>query len=224
MRIAPFAIALICLSGTPLLAQNVDFGDDSSTWSNDGECDDPRFAGPGMTTTPLLDQDIMHDATDCRTAFEAGQLTLAQGATLPTKGASVPPASMAHIVMDGIDFGTDNGEWSKDGECDDRRFTGAGMTDSIGWNYLGADASDCSAAFGAGTVKLWSYVDAMAATQCAAIDFGSDNGAYPGDHECDDLRFEGVGVAANLSIDNIRGDASDCSALCAYGVIALRDY
>ncbi|QZH74328.1 MAG: hypothetical protein JY451_11620 [Erythrobacter sp.] len=54
----------------------VDFGDDSSQWANDGECDDPRFEGPGMTTTPLLDSDIRHDATDCREAFERGDLTL----------------------------------------------------------------------------------------------------------------------------------------------------
>jgi hypothetical protein len=29
-----------------------------------------------MTNTPLLDQDIQHDATDCRTAFQQGRLTL----------------------------------------------------------------------------------------------------------------------------------------------------
>ena len=55
---------------------SVDFGDDNGDWSNDGECDDPRFRGPGMTSTPLLDDDIKHDATDCRTAYERGDLTL----------------------------------------------------------------------------------------------------------------------------------------------------
>ena len=55
---------------------NVDFGDDSSKWSNDGECDDPRFVGPGMPTTPLLEEDSMHDATDCKTAFDAGRLSV----------------------------------------------------------------------------------------------------------------------------------------------------
>ena len=48
-----------------------------SDWSNDGECDDMRFAGPGMTATPLLQADIMRDATDCRQAYDAGRLTLA---------------------------------------------------------------------------------------------------------------------------------------------------
>ena len=59
---------------TPQVA--VDFGDDSGQWANDNECDDPRFEGPGMTTTPLLEENIGHDATDCRTAYEAGRLTL----------------------------------------------------------------------------------------------------------------------------------------------------
>ena len=57
-------------------ASQVDFGDDSGTWANDDECDDPRFEGRGMTDTVLLDDDIRHDATDCREAYERGELTL----------------------------------------------------------------------------------------------------------------------------------------------------
>ncbi|MEM7779792.1 MAG: hypothetical protein AAF697_05285 [Pseudomonadota bacterium] len=55
---------------------SINFGDDGGDWANDGECDDPRFRGPGMTTTPLLDEDIMADATDCRSAYNRGELTL----------------------------------------------------------------------------------------------------------------------------------------------------
>ena len=54
----------------------IDFGDDNGDWANDNECDDSRFEGAGMTATPLLEEDIGHDATDCRTAYEAGNLTL----------------------------------------------------------------------------------------------------------------------------------------------------
>ena len=57
-------------------AGGINYGDDSSEWAFDGECDDPRFTGPGMTSTPLLDEDIAADATDCRTAYEAGLLEL----------------------------------------------------------------------------------------------------------------------------------------------------
>ena len=54
---------------------DVDFGDDSSQWANDGECDDPRFEGAG-SAAELVDDDILKDATDCRAAFTAGTVTL----------------------------------------------------------------------------------------------------------------------------------------------------
>jgi hypothetical protein len=52
------------------LAQSApDFGRDTSTWANDGECDDPRFTGPGVAGV-TVEADRMADATDCRAAFE----------------------------------------------------------------------------------------------------------------------------------------------------------
>ena len=61
----------------PAIAQSVDFGDDASRFSKDGECDDMRFSGAGMTSTTLIDSDIRHDATDCRTAYRgAGVLAV----------------------------------------------------------------------------------------------------------------------------------------------------
>ena len=73
--------ALAALSWTvPAAVQaeepNINFGDDSGRFSKDGECDDKRFTGPGMTSTPLLDSDIQHDATDCRAAYAQGRLSL----------------------------------------------------------------------------------------------------------------------------------------------------
>jgi len=123
-----------------------------------------------------------------------------------------------------VNFGNDDGEWSIDGECDDRRFFGAGMAASLSWEFIGADATDCREAFKAGTVQLWVPADAQAATQCNAIDFGNDNGEYPMDGECDDRRFEGPAVARILSPDNVKGDATDCSRLCSFGVISVREY
>lgn len=70
----------------------VDFGDDTSRWANDNECDDSRFEGAGMTATPLLEEDIGHDATDCRTAYEAGNLTL-RGVTAAAPAAAAPAAA-----------------------------------------------------------------------------------------------------------------------------------
>jgi hypothetical protein len=65
---------LLGFATSPLHAQP-DFGDDSSEWANDGECDDPRFMGDGSAET-LLDADAHHDATDCRTLFAQGRIAL----------------------------------------------------------------------------------------------------------------------------------------------------
>ncbi len=67
-------------SGTSIVSDGIDFGDDLSTWSNDGECDDPRFEGEGTATT-LLDDDMYHDATDCSAAYSSGTIQLAGGAS-----------------------------------------------------------------------------------------------------------------------------------------------
>lgn len=55
---------------------NISFGNDDGDWSNDNECDDPRFRGPGMTIAPVLEEDTKRDATDCRNAYERGDLVL----------------------------------------------------------------------------------------------------------------------------------------------------
>ena len=52
-----------------------DFGNDTSAWAMDGECDDPRFAGDEMPLI-LLDADSGHDATDCRALYDAGRIQL----------------------------------------------------------------------------------------------------------------------------------------------------
>jgi hypothetical protein len=130
--IAPLAIAQ---PSTP------DFGDDASVWANDGECDDSRFAGDGMTNTPLLDTDIGHDASDCRSAWNAGGLRLADAK--PFRGNYTP------------DFGDDASEWALDDECDDPRFVGPGMTlTTLLDDDMYHDATDCEAAWDAGDIEL----------------------------------------------------------------------
>lgn len=49
----------------------VNYGNDSSQWAFDNECDDPRFYGPG-TDGILLSSDAFRDATDCRNLCFAG--------------------------------------------------------------------------------------------------------------------------------------------------------
>lgn len=59
-----------------IIFNGVNFGDNSSTWANDGECDDPRFKGVGQTETILLATDAYHDADDCLAAWRQGGLEL----------------------------------------------------------------------------------------------------------------------------------------------------
>lgn len=142
-------------------------------------------------------------------------------ATLTLLGAL---AVAAPLGAQDIDYGDDSSDWARDGECDDRRFAGPGMAGSLGWRNTGRDATDCSRLLASGKVNYWNFGAALAATQCDAIDFGDDSGEYALDDECDDMRFEGPGMASGVSIDNIRKDASDCSRMCRFGIIALREF
>jgi len=145
-------------------------------------------------------------------------VTVAAFAALPAL------AQEAGQVVDGISFGDDSGDYANDRECDDRRFTGPAMATVLGWPLVGRDASDCIAAYQSGQVTLWVMGDALAKTQCEAINFGSDDGEFPLDDECDDPRFEGPATAFGMSISNLGQDATDCSRACTFGTIALRDY
>lgn len=132
-------------------AQNIDFGDDASQFSKDGECDDMRFSGPGMTDTRLIDSDILHDATDCRTAYNQGRLTYNGGRRTNTGQDSGYAANgVNHII-----WGDDSSRYAKDGECDDKRFVGAGMTDTpLLDSDIKHDATDCRTAYQQGRLQL----------------------------------------------------------------------
>lgn len=63
------------------------------------------------------------------------------------------PAVLLTACVNQVDFGDDSGRWSKDGECDDPRFSGEGMgvpTD----DHVRRDASDCKAMFDDGLIAL----------------------------------------------------------------------
>lgn len=142
-------------------------------------------------------------------------------ATLTLAGAL---ALGAPLWAQSIDYGDDSSDWSRDGECDDRRFAGPGMAASLVWRNTGRDATDCQKLHNAGQVSYWDFGAALAATRCDAIDFGDDSSDYARDDECDDMRFEGPGMASGVSVDNIRKDATDCLHMCRFGIVALRDF
>ncbi|MBE7732800.1 hypothetical protein [Devosia faecipullorum] len=214
-RLGGAVLALALLSGlsVPALAQanaEIDFGDDSSEWANDGECDDPRFEGAGMAVE-LEDIDLGRDASDCRAAFEAGRIALAATSAAAPEAGREPEATE-------IDFGDDSGEWANDGECDDPRFAGSGMAIELEDIDIARDASDCRAAFEDGAITL-----ATDGEQSAGLDFGDDSSEWANDQECDDPRFVGTGMAGSLSDDNRLRDASDCRNAFEDGSIILAD-
>lgn len=203
--LAAAALAVTSTGVSPMaLAQKAapDFGDDTSQWSRDGECDDKRFTGAGMTTTILLESDIGHDATDCRAAWNAGKLQLAKAAAKST----LKP-----------NFGDDDSEFAEDGQCDDPRFTGLGMADDPFAEDILHDASDCRKAWNKGELRL------IGIAADGSPRFGDDDGDFALDVECDDPRFEGKGMSETEALaDDIMHDASDCRAAWNAGDLKLR--
>jgi hypothetical protein len=201
----------------------IDWGDDSSTWANDGECDDPRFTGPGASNT-MLDTDLGRDASDCQAQFEAGGVSLLGEAALP----AALNGGTDNALTRAINWGTDDGPFAFDGECDDPRFSGPSVSTQPGLGDLLRDATDCREAFAAGAVTLVGEaqpnpgrgIDTLPVSE---INFGNDSGDYPQDGQCHDPRFGGAGVASMLHEHNRLRDAADCQALYEAGKVVFRD-
>ncbi|MCU0911755.1 MAG: hypothetical protein MUE98_10555 [Rhodobacteraceae bacterium] len=138
------AMVLLAAAGSAAQAQSakISFGDDSSEYARDGECDDPRFTGEGMARD-LSDDNISRDATDCREMYQGGMIrpVRTKAETSTTECAS-------------IDYGDDSSQWARDNECDDPRFVGEGTHSIKNMEDLRADASDCRRLCEAGSVWL----------------------------------------------------------------------
>ena len=117
-------------SSSPLRmpASSISWGDDSGSYANDGACDGGRFHADGDDWN-FQRQHVLHDATDCRTLYEAGSTTLY------------------------LDFGDNSGSYANDGTCDDNRFTGSGRSILTTDSHVRRDAQDCIAAYRAGTIN-----------------------------------------------------------------------
>ncbi|MEC7290132.1 MAG: YbjN domain-containing protein [Pseudomonadota bacterium] len=105
-----------------LTADQIDWGDDSGSYANDDACDDARFHEDGDEWGYQRNH-VLRDASDCRTAFEAGSLTLY------------------------LDFGDNSGEYANDDTCDDNRFTGEGRSILTTDSHVKRDSADCIAAY-----------------------------------------------------------------------------
>lgn len=219
--VAASSMALPALAQDRSPIASIDFGNDSGAWPRDGECDDPRFIGPGSADLTVV-IDVLKDATDCRALYAEEQIWLL--AEAPDEITHPKPTLPEARVIDNIDFGDDSSSWANDGECDDRRFFGPGMATLLTYDHVGKDATDCAALYLSGEVRLWNANQARSATQCSAIDFGDDSGPYSRNQVCDDARFEGVGAHPIMDMFDIGDDASDCRAACDAGRVFLRDY
>lgn len=62
------------------------YGDDKSAFANNGECDDIRFVSQNSAKMVYIAEDIGHDASDCRAAFEAGEVTWQGSSANPELG------------------------------------------------------------------------------------------------------------------------------------------
>lgn len=111
-----------------LASSEITWGDDSGNYANDDACDDGRFHDDGDEWTYQRNH-VLKDATDCRTLYEAGNITLY------------------------LDFGSNTGDYVNDDTCDDNRFTGEGRSILQTDSQVKRDADDCIAAYRAGTIN-----------------------------------------------------------------------
>jgi len=139
-------------------------------------------------------------------AIAAAGMVLAQpGPALALAARTVP-----------FDLGDDSSEWAFDGECDDPRFVGEGMADYLLTDSIGADATDCRAAYILGTIEADPHFLEPASPK--EILWGDDGGEFANDGVCEDVRFTGY-FSADLDYlaEDIGHDASDCRAMFVSG-------
>lgn len=121
-----------------------------------------------------------------------------------------------------IAFGTNNGPYANDGECDDPRFTGGGMASSLNDDNIKTDASDCRNLVAASKIRLQRTAAQWDPQQCSAVDFGNNASEWSNDGECDDARFTGPGTDDIMLSSDIKRDANDCRALCQTGEVWVK--
>jgi hypothetical protein len=139
------AIALAVMVPQFGFAQSVRFGDNSSEWAKDGECDDRRFRGAAMASSLDAD-DTGKDRTDCKRGYDMGQLKIWNF-----------KEALAATQCHKINFGDNKSDWPKDGECDDFRFEGPGTDGVMMQSDVGHDAFDCRKLCDAGQIALRNY-------------------------------------------------------------------
>jgi hypothetical protein len=139
LKISAFVVLGACAT---TVIGDIDFGANDSEYANDGECDDPRFAGGGMASS-LNNSHIGRDAADCASLFQANRIR-------PQRTqAESSPAQCREIA-----FGNNSSRYANDDKCDDPRFTGPGIDNIVLRSDMKADANDCRALCASGEIWL----------------------------------------------------------------------
>lgn len=179
---------------------DLDFGDDTSQWAHDDECDDPRFRGVGVADATYR-ENLLRDAADCRAAYDAGDAVY---------DGELPP--MWEGVFEGVDFGDNSGPSPDDDYCDDPRFMGRNVSPGLTPRNIGHDAHDCRTQVEAAMAVYTGELPAPFEGVHDDIDFGTNASDFAFDGECDDPRFEGSMVAFGAARAHMRADSQDCRA------------
>ncbi len=125
----------------PSAASAFSFGDNGGTYTNDGECDDPRFGGRGMASS-LDYANIGHDAVDCEYLYYQDDIYFEQDLEL-FEDEDAQSDDFYDVEWEESDFGNNNSNYAFNGECDDPRFSGWGMADVLVDGDSGKDSFDC---------------------------------------------------------------------------------
>ena len=174
----------------------------------------PAFRAALDANTAEAVAGFIEEYPGCFTAPAQAKLAALGGAPAAAPAPAVAPAGSEPV------FGDDSGAYPNDGECDDPRFTGEGMASTLSSGQRFADATDCSAFWNAGGLRL---ADGEYDGSGAAPDFGDDSGNYTNDDECDDPRFTGAGMTATRLIEaDVRADATDCRSAWDRGDLSWR--
>ena len=80
------------VTGATITQGPINFGTNDSAWANDGECDDPRFEGPGTDDLTQTD-DRGADASDCLSLYNAGEV--GWRGSIPTRAPSTSATTRA---------------------------------------------------------------------------------------------------------------------------------
>lgn len=163
----------------------IDFGDDEGSWPEDGECDDPRFAGEGVAFGP---NDLRQDATDCSQLLYQGLVNYMGEDYTPPMDDTV---FNNELGMADIDFGDDQSGWANDSECDDPRFGGSGLANALMDEDALHDATDCTALYASGEIyyvgDTW---DNAGIIERGVLEFGDEVYGETGEY-LDSYFFEG---------------------------------